>query len=161
MKLLHTALTIIALAFSGLLAAHSDDYLDTITTPHGGQIRMAGAWHFELVVQPDALTVYVTDHANRPVATQGASGTATVLTGGVRTTVALTAAGQDQLTGSGQFAMDEAMRVVLQITLAGQQPEQARFTPLAPRTLTPAAVTNQMPMPIQEQMPMQDAHQHH
>ena len=27
---------------------HSDDYLDTLATPHGGQLRMAGPYHFEV-----------------------------------------------------------------------------------------------------------------
>jgi hypothetical protein len=131
MKLLYTLLAVAALAFAGQTSAHSDEYLDTIATPHGGQMRMAGAYHFELVVSADALTVYVTDHAGMPVATTGAAGTATVLAGGKRASVTLQPAGADQLRGSGQFILDPAMRVVLNITLPGQSAQQARFTPLA------------------------------
>lgn len=150
MKLLYTLLAVAALAFAGQTSAHSDEYLDTIATPHGGQMRMAGAYHFELVVSADALTVYVTDHAGMPVATTGAAGTATVLAGGKRASVTLQPAGADQLMGRGQFAMDPAMRVVLNITLPGQGAQQARFTPLAPRAAMPIAAEQN-----------QNEHQHH
>jgi len=138
MKLLHTLLAAATLAFAGLAFAHSDEYLDSIATPHGGQMRMAGLYHFELVVEPGALIVYVTDHADAPVATAGASGSATVLVGKNRSTIPLTPAGDNRLTGKGEFVMDPAMRVVLSISLPGQAAEQARFTPLAPRPLIPA-----------------------
>jgi len=35
---------------SPTLFAHTDEYLDTQKAPHGGQLRMAGIYHFELVV---------------------------------------------------------------------------------------------------------------
>ncbi len=139
MKLVITFLAVLSFAVAAPSFAHSDEYLDTIATPHGGQMRMAGAYHFELVVSADALTVYVSDHAGMPVATGGASGTATVLAGGKRVSVSLQPAGDDQLRGNGQFVLDPAMRVVLNITLPGQGAQQARFTPLAPRAAMPVA----------------------
>ncbi len=139
MKLLHTLLVVAALAFAGSASAHSDEYLDSIVTPHGGQIRMAGAYHFELVVEEGTLTVYLTDHADQPIASAGTNGSATVLVGKNRSTINLAPAGDNRLTGKGSFAMDAAMRVVLSISLPGQAAEQARFTPLAPRPVQPAA----------------------
>lgn len=139
MKLLTILLAAAALAVAGPVSAHSDDYLDTIVTPHGGQMRMAGNWHFELVVAPGTITVYITDHADQPIATQGATGNATVLVGRERRTISLTPAGDNRLSGQGEFAMDAAMRVVLNITLPGQPAEQARFTPLVPRNIAPVA----------------------
>jgi hypothetical protein len=139
MKLLHTLLAIAALAFAGQTMAHSDEYLDSIATPHGGQMRMAGFHHFELVVEEGMLTVYLTDHADQPVASAGASGSATVLVGRNRSNVTLKPAGDNRLTGKGEFVIDPSMRVVLSITLPGEPAEQARFTPLAPRQIMPAA----------------------
>lgn len=139
MKLLHTLLAAAALGFAGLAVAHSDEYLDTIITPHGGQMRMAGMYHFELVVEEGVLTVYLTDHADQPVASAGAAGSATVLAGKNRSTIPLAPAGDNRLTGKGEFPLDAAMRVVLSISVAGQATEQARFTPLAPRQMMPAA----------------------
>ena len=152
MKLLHTLLAAAALAFAGPTLAHSDEYLDTITTPHGGQMRMAGMYHFELVVEEGTLTVYLTDHADHPIASAGASGSATVLVGKNRSTINLAPAGDNRLTGKGNFAMDAAMRVVLSISLPGQAAEQARFTPLAPRAMQPAAA---------EHSHNHDDHHHH
>ncbi len=34
---------------AGGAKAHDDAYLDTVKAPHGGQLRMAGVHHFELV----------------------------------------------------------------------------------------------------------------
>lgn len=50
---------------------HSDDYLDTLATPHGGQLRMAGPYHLELVTKDKELVIYVTDHGDNPIKTEG------------------------------------------------------------------------------------------
>ena len=40
-----TATVLLAsLLWAGLASAHTDDYLDTMQAPHGGQLRMAGAY---------------------------------------------------------------------------------------------------------------------
>ncbi|WP_197722781.1 hypothetical protein [Sulfurivermis fontis] len=153
MKLLHTLLAAAALSCASLAFAHSDEYLDTIVTPHGGQMRMAGMHHFELVVEQGTLTVYLTDHADQPVASAGASGSATVLVGRNRSTIVLTPAGDNRLTGQGEFTLDAAMRVVLSISVAGQPAEQARFTPLAPRQVKAIAA--------EHNHDSTDAHHHH
>lgn len=122
-------------AISSQVFAHSDEYLDSIATPHGGQMRMAGMYHFELVVKENELNVYITDHADQPIASQNASGQATILAAGQRSHISLQTAGGNKLKGKGTFAMDEQMRVVLNIGFHSQQAEQARFTPLAPRSV--------------------------
>ena len=73
---------------AGGVQAHDDAYLDTVKTAHGGQLRMAGMYHFELVVEKSAkgardnpVVVYVTDHAGTSIPTAGSSGTATLLAG--------------------------------------------------------------------------------
>ncbi|WP_339941453.1 hypothetical protein, partial [Undibacterium luofuense] len=60
--------------------AHDDKYFDSVKSPHGGQTRMAGPYHFELVLkagaddkQASAVQVYVTDHAGKPISTKGAT----------------------------------------------------------------------------------------
>ncbi len=118
--------------------AHSDEYLDTQKAPNGGQLRMAGAYHFELVVAKDSkeakdnpLVVYVTDHAGTKVSTVGAGGTATVLAGKAKATMTLTPDGDNRLKGVGKYASAQDMKAVVSIALAGKAAEQARFTPLA------------------------------
>lgn len=130
---------VVAALFAGTTAwAHSDDYLDTQKAPHGGQLRMAGVYHFELVLAKEGagaadkpVTVYVTDHAGVKIATAGASGTATILAGKAKTTVALQASEDNALKGVGKYASTPDLKAIVSITLAGKPAEQARFTPLA------------------------------
>lgn len=110
--------------------AHDEMTLDAKAAPHGGQIRMAGPYHYELVVQPNAVTVYVTDHADTKQATAGATGSATVLSGKTKANVPLQAAGDNAMKGSGKFDAAADMKVVVSISLAGKGPEVARFTPM-------------------------------
>ncbi|MES2091726.1 MAG: hypothetical protein V4532_17380, partial [Pseudomonadota bacterium] len=44
----------LGLALAPMAQAHDDAYLDTLTAPHGGQLRMAGSSHYELVVVKDS-----------------------------------------------------------------------------------------------------------
>lgn len=132
-----TATSLFAL-FSGGALAHSDEYLDTQQTPNGGQLRMAGMYHFELVVAKDSkeakdnpVVVYVTDHAGIKVPTAGAKGTAIILSGKAKATVNLAPDGDNRLKGSGTYASTPDMKAVVSITLSGKAAEQARFTPLA------------------------------
>lgn len=127
-----------ALAGSGALA-HSDEYLDTQKTPNGGQMHMAGVYHFELVVARDSkeakdnpVVVYVTDHAGTKIPTVGASGTATLLGGKTKVSVKLAPDGDNRMKGIGKYASTLDMKAVVTITIAGKPAEQARFTPLAP-----------------------------
>lgn len=141
MKLRKTLITLAALA--GLLSAsgvyaHSDEYLDTQAAPHGGQLRMASIYHFELVVAKDSqqakdnpVAVYVTDHAGAKTSTAGAKGTVTILAGKAKTTINLAPDGDNALKGSGSYVSTPDLKAVVSITLAGKSPEQARFTPLS------------------------------
>lgn len=122
---------------TGAALAHSDEYLDTQQTPNGGQLRMAGIYHFELVVAKDSkeakdnpVVVYVTDHAGTKVPTAGAKGTVTILSGKAKATVNLAPDGDNRLKGSGTYASTPDMKAVVSVTLSGKAAEQARFTPL-------------------------------
>ena len=120
--------------------AHTDEYLDTVAAPNGGQLRMAGAWHFELVVaknSPEArenpVVVHVTDHAGAKVPTAGATGTATILAGRVRAQVTLVPDGDNRMKGFAKYASTPDLKAVVSITIAGKPAEQARFAPLEPK----------------------------
>jgi len=134
------SLLTVGLLISPVVHAHDDAYLDTLTAPHGGQLRMAGAQHFELVLVKDGteaktspVVIYVTDHAGTPIKTAGASGNVTILTGKRKISVALQPDGENRLKGSASYASQPDLKAVVNITLAGQSPQQTRFTPLAPR----------------------------
>lgn len=121
-------LTVLALALALPAVAHDDATLDAMATPHGGQMRMAGPYHFELVVAERQLTLYLSDHADQPVASQGVRGTATVLSGG-KASVPLESAGANVLRGTGDFAVGPEMKVVVSLTFPDEKTWQARFTP--------------------------------
>ncbi len=116
--------------------AHDDAYMDTLKAPHGGQLRMAGPYHYELVVAKDSrdikanpVVVYVTDHAGQKIPTAAAAGTATFFTGKRKTTAALKPDGDNRMRGFAQYAPAPGMKVAVSIALAGKPPEQASFTP--------------------------------
>ena len=98
--------------------------------PNGGQVRDAGKYHLELVVKDTALMVYVTGSKDAKVATKGATASATVLAGKTTSSVKLEPRGENALAGNGGFQPVPDMKVVVSVTLAGQPPVQARFTPL-------------------------------
>ena len=98
--------------------------------PNGGQVKDAGKYHLELIVKDAALTVYVADGKGAKVATKGAIGAATVLAGKGTSNVKLEPSGENALAGSGSFQPAPDMKVVVSVTLPGQPPVQARFTPL-------------------------------
>lgn len=141
-KILSTA---VAATIAGLFAlasinamAHTDENLHTQQAPNGGQLRMAGAYHFELVVAKDSkeakdnpVIVYVTDHDGKKVATSGASSTATILAGKTKATATLAPDGDNRLKGMAKYLSAQDMKVVVSITFPGKAAEQARFTPLA------------------------------
>ena len=98
--------------------------------PNGGQVKDAGKYHLELVVKDIAMMVYVTGNKNAKVATKGATASATVLAGKTTSSVKLEPRGENALAGSGGFQPVPDMKVVVSVTLPGQAPVQARFTPL-------------------------------
>ncbi|WP_290673822.1 hypothetical protein [Aquabacterium sp.] len=119
--------------------AHDDAYLDTVKAPHGGQLRMAGPVHLELVLvktpleaRDKAIAVYVTDHAGKPQTTAGASGTITILSGKTKVSVALKPDGDNKLSAQATYASTPDLKAIVSVTMAGQPAQQARFTPMHP-----------------------------
>ena len=130
-----------AAAFSAILFVYSVAAgADGPTTgPNGGQVKDAGKYHLELVVKDTALTVYVAGNKDAKVATKGATGTATVLGGKSTSNVRLEPSGGNALSGSGTFQPAPDIKVVVSVTLPGQVPIQARFTPLETPKSSPKA----------------------
>jgi hypothetical protein len=135
-----------------LARAHTDEYFDKIQTPHGGQIRMAGPYHLELVVEQNELTVYVTDHGDNPIDTTGGSAKAIITTGKKRYVVVLAAAGENVLKGNGEFKLGKSNSVALMVVLPDRDPQRAQFTikRASSKTKKPGSDSSQ-----------QQQHQHH
>jgi hypothetical protein len=120
--------TLLTLFLVAPALAHDDATLDAMATPHGGQLRMAGPYHFELVVGEGQVRVYLSDHADKPVSSQGVSGNAVMLSGD-KSTIALAPAGENLLQGAGAFTSGPDMKVVVSLTFPDGKAWQARFTP--------------------------------
>lgn len=143
MKFPTSAALAAAIAIAGAIGAlpaqaHDDAYLDTLKAPHGGQLRMAGAFHYELVVVKDSteakdnpVLVYLTDHAGTKIPSAGASGTVTLLAGKQKATANLVPDGDNRLKAVAKYASSPDLKAIVSITPAGQGTEQARFTPMA------------------------------
>jgi hypothetical protein len=127
-SLLKRALPLLALSLLPLASVTFAD--EQAKGPNGGQIKDAGKYHLELVVRENALTVYVTDAKHQKFLTKGASGSATVLANKNTTNVKLEPYGENALSGSGRFESTPEMKIVVSLTLPGENPVQARFTPL-------------------------------
>ena len=139
-RLVATLVTALSLATTaGSALAHSDaPHPDNLKATQGGQLGVAGAFSYELVIDKTAkegrdsvIVVFVTDHAGKKIQTVGASGTVTILVGKQKVSVTLKPDGDNRLKGGAQYAATPGMKVLVSITLAGQRPEQTRFTPMA------------------------------
>jgi hypothetical protein len=135
-QFLIAAASVLALSSPALLA-HTDEILDTQKAPNGGQLRLAGVYHYELVVTKDSkeakdnpVIVFVTDHDGKKVASSGANGTATILFGKTKVTATLAPDGDNRLKGMAKYLSGVDMKVIVSVTFPGKAAEQARFTPL-------------------------------
>jgi hypothetical protein len=138
MKTFKTLMLSLAVLGSPYALAHSDEYLDSQPTPHGGQMHMAGAYHFELMVVKDSkeardntVIVYITDHALQKIPSAGATGNVTLLYGKDKATAVLKPDGDNRMKGTAKYASLADLKAVVAITLPGKPTEQARFTPLS------------------------------
>ena len=117
--------------------AHTDEQLDTMSSPHGGQVRAAGPYHLELVVKDLELVLYVTDHAGQEIKTDGGEGKANIQHGkaGSKITVKLEPSQNNMFKGSCDSQINPETVIVVFIKLPEQDAYAARFTPLKPKSV--------------------------
>ncbi|MBK5282360.1 MAG: hypothetical protein JJE16_09755 [Nitrospiraceae bacterium] len=117
--------------------AHTDESLDAMQSPHGGQVRAAGPYHLELVAKDGELVVHVTDHAGQEIKTDGGEGKANIqqAKAGSKITVKLEPSQQNMFTGSGEFRINPETVLVVFVKLPEQEAYGARFTPLKPKSV--------------------------
>jgi hypothetical protein len=117
--------------------AHTDEQLDIILSPHGGQVRAAGPYHLELVAKDGELVLHVTDHAGQEIKTDGGEGKANIQQdkAGSKITVKLEPSQQNMFLGSGEFQINPETVIVVFVKLPEQDAYAARFTPLKPKSV--------------------------
>jgi hypothetical protein len=112
----------------GVALAHTDEYFDKMQTPHGGQVRMAGPYHLELVVGQGEVTLHVSDHGDNPIATADGSAKVIIRSGRRnRYVVVLAPAGENLLRGNGEFKLAKANDISVLLALPGRDPQRAQF----------------------------------
>ena len=131
-----------AMAASLTVGAHTNEILSKRAGPHGGQLRVAQQYHVELALSMGEVAVWVTDHADNPQATDGASAQAIVHYDRERVVVTLKPGGDNRLSARDRrLRADPNARIVLNLAMAGQAPVQARFAPMAPTPKPAPAAT--------------------
>ena len=126
-------LSVVILALAQSADAHTDEYFESVQAPHGGQLRMTGPYHMELVAKDGELTVYVTDHADNIMSVDGGLAKATVEAGSNRIQVHLHPVGGNILKGTGTFSLTPSTVVIVFMKLPNQDGYATRFMPLKPK----------------------------
>jgi hypothetical protein len=90
---------------------------------HGGVVAEAGQAQFEVVARDGVLTVHASKHGEA-LATAGATGKLTVLSGSAKREIDLKPAGNDLLQGKGSLAAGD--KLLLNVVWPGQNPLTAR-----------------------------------
>lgn len=109
--------------------AHSNEYLATMKGDHGGMLRMAGNYHFELVLADGKARVWVTDHGGMAQSTKGASGTLRVINGSESVSVRLAPVGGNGLKGTDpRIKLQKGTKLLLVVNMGGDDsPLETRF----------------------------------
>jgi hypothetical protein len=112
--------------------AHQAKQSGPVKALHGGQSLTAGPYHLELVAKDGELTLYVTDHSDNAIPTEGAKAKATIQHGYEKATiqVELEPSGENSLKGIGAFTIDPDTGIIVFLKLPEQDAYAARFTPL-------------------------------
>jgi hypothetical protein len=127
-KILLVAILRIALGASGSFA-HDDETLDRMPALHGGQLRMAGRYHVELVLEPSRIRVYFASHAGDAVAAPSGAASVKLVTGGEERTLALEVLGESELGIDGSFPFTPGMTVEVSVERGEKAPLVVRFAP--------------------------------
>ncbi|MGC4096659.1 MAG: hypothetical protein QM706_06045 [Nitrospira sp.] len=114
------------------VGAHSAKHSDTVKPLHGGQSLSAGPYHLELVAKDGELTLYVADHSDKAIPSDGAKAKATIQHEFEKANiqVELEPSGENTLTGTGSFTITPETGIIVFLRLPEQEAYAARFTPL-------------------------------
>jgi len=136
MKHLLANVTLCAMLLGAVpVGAHSAKHAEPVKSLHGGQSLAAGPYHLELVAKDGELLLYVTDHYDKGIPSDGARAKATIQHGFEKATiqVELEPSGDNQLKGNGTFTIHPDTGILVFLRLPEQQAYAARFTPLNPK----------------------------
>lgn len=95
--------------------------------PHGGQVIDAAGHHIEFVPSPQALTLFLTDAAGKPIASEGTTAKAIVQDGGKTSSIDLVPADPDMLTAKLASPLGAGAKIAVTATMADGHKLQALY----------------------------------
>ena len=114
----------VAVPAAPALAQHKHDH----KPKHGGVIREAGGFVYELVAKPTEIVVHVTDEADKPVPVRGSTATVTLIDSGTRVEVPLAAGTDNRHAAAGTFPVKPGMSALLDVAVGGKSVAKLRYT---------------------------------
>ena len=115
-----------ALALAGLVAPEVSAH-DAVSGPNGGQMLEVKGHHVELTAKGSELTLYLSDNAHAPIASNGVTGRAVILEGSKQSTAALAPSAPNRLIAKLEAPLAPGARVVVTARLADGHEVVARF----------------------------------
>ncbi len=94
---------------------------------NGGPQANAGSFHVEVVPQGKTLQVFVRDHGDKAVRTDGFKGTAIFVIDGRAERIPLVPAGDNRMTGTSPAVLPQAPKGAVQLTVPSGSTAQAKF----------------------------------
>ena len=94
---------------------------------NGGPQTNAGSFHLEVVPQGTTLAVYLRDHGDKEVKTDGYKGTVIFVIDGKPERISLTPAGENRLTGTASVPLPAEPKGAVQITTPMGGTVQGKF----------------------------------
>jgi len=119
-----------ALILAGLLLATpawAQQHSHGSKGPSGGALADVAGVHIEFVPSGNALTFNVLNEDNKPVSTNGYSGSVLVVNGQDRETITLTTAGENTLKGEAKKPIVPGAAITLMIKTNGGKTGQAKY----------------------------------
>lgn len=120
-KLMALVAMAVTVTVSGNVLAHG------AKPKHGGIVQTASDLSFELVNKDGKATIYVEDHG-KPLATTGASGKLTVLSGAQKSEIPLESAGENTLVTKGEAKLTKGTKAIAAVTFADKKTVNVRFS---------------------------------
>jgi len=114
----------VAVPAATALAQHKHDH----KPKHGGVIKEAGGFVYELVAKPTEIVVHVTDEADKPVPVRGSTAKVTLIDSGTRVEVPLAAGSDNRHAAAGTFPVKPGVSALLDVAVGGKSVAKLRYT---------------------------------
>lgn len=95
---------------------------------HGGLLREAAGFVYELKVTPASIEVWVTDEEDRPVPVRGSTAVVTLVDSGTRVPVTLVPGDGNRHAAAGSFPARPGTTAMLEVAVGGKNVARLRYT---------------------------------